>query len=347
MRTGIVDQASVYTDLNAVRKLRGSNVDRDQAIRETARQFTSQMTHMMLKSMRTANAVFEEGNPLHSHGEQVFRDLFDHQLSLSMTSHRSNGLAEMLARQLGAAPVKEGRELNDDERFALDKVSRLRTNQPVLETIRQQLHPEWDQVLPEAAETTGTKADLEAPQDEPGKAPVRFESPEDFVASVYPAAVRVAEKLGVDPAVLVAQSALETGWGQHMIKGQNGEPSFNLFGIKADHRWQGESVDVWTTEYVNGRAVKEQAPFRAYNSFEESFDDYLGFIQDQSRYAGALAVADDPGQYPKALQAAGYATDPAYADKIQRIYQSDTVQRARIAWMAADSSGPRVPGGKE
>lgn len=347
MKTGVFDQASVYTDLSAVHKLRSSDIDRDDAIHATARQFESYLTHMMMKSMRNVNAVFEEGNPFHSQGEKVFRDLFDHQLSLNMSNRQGMGLAKMLASQLGASPEKSVAQLSEQERFSLEEVSRLRINQPVrpmlqpLQTMPAQaqralLEPQLAAPARDASSSPASTPTL--PAAAPQSGPLRFDSPEGFVASVYPAAARVAEKLGVDPAVLVAQSALETGWGKHMIEGENGRPSYNLFGIKADSRWEGESVSIWTSEYEDGLRQSREADFRAYGSFEESFEDYLDFIQNQGRYASALAVAGDPAQYPQALQEAGYATDPAYAEKIQRIYDSETVQRARVAWMASGGS---------
>lgn len=346
MKTTLFDQANVYTDLNAVRKLRSEHVDRDEAIRATAKQFESYLTHMMLKSMRQVNAVFEEGNPFHSHGESMFRDLLDHQLSLNMSQRQSGGLAETLARQLGAAPVADEpaqEALSGSDRNLLDKVSQLRMNRPVVESLnpQQQLRLNASAASPTPASVLGPRLKEPSPQ-EPLSPAVRFDNPEDFVASVYPAAAEVAKELGVDPAVLVAQSALETGWGRHMIEGPDGQPSFNLFGIKADSRWQGEAVTVTTHEYHQGVKVREQAPFRAYDSFADSFRDYLGFIRDQGRYSQALAAASEPGAYARELQKAGYATDPAYAEKIDRIYQSETVQRARLAWQSAPDSATRV-----
>jgi flagellar protein FlgJ len=150
----------------------------------------------------------------------------------------------------------------------------------------------------------------------PGKA--AFKSPEEFVATMLPMAQAAAEKIGVDPRYLVAQAALETGWGKSIIRQQDGSSSHNLFGIKAAD-WQGESARVLTTEYVNGQPTKESASFRAYGSFEQSFNDYVSFLQNNQRYDNALDSAANPKTFVRELQRAGYATDPQYANKVAQI----------------------------
>ncbi len=139
---------------------------------------------------------------------------------------------------------------------------------------------------------------------------------EAFVGRLLPSVRAVAGRLGVDPLMLIAQAALETGWGRHMVQGSN-----NLFNIKADSRWQGPAVATQTLEYYQGRPVKETAQFRRYPSLMHSLDDYARFISQSPRYADALRQAADSEAYITGLQQAGYATDPAYADKIQQIYR--------------------------
>ena len=113
-----------------------------------------------------------------------------------------------------------------------------------------------------------------------------------------------------------------------MIRHPDGNSSHNLFNIKADRRWDGESVAKSTLEYRDGVAAKEVARFRAYESFEASFDDYVNFLQSNPRYAEALRRTDDPKQFVRALQDAGYATDPAYARKIGNILDRGVVADA-------------------
>ena len=149
----------------------------------------------------------------------------------------------------------------------------------------------------------------------------RFSSPEQFIQTLYPQAQNAARELGVSPEILLAQAALETGWGQHMPSDKQGKHGFNLFGIKADTRWDGESTSVETLEYFGDKALKVNAAFRSYDSFEQSFNDYVAFVKDQSRYQVALDNAGDSSAYIHALHKAGYATDPRYAEKIEQILQ--------------------------
>ena len=153
----------------------------------------------------------------------------------------------------------------------------------------------------------------------PGK--TRFSSPAEFIATMLPMAEKAAKRLGVEPRFLVAQAALETGWGKSMIKQKDGSNSHNLFGIKSTG-WQGESAKVMTTEYINGKATKQVAGFRAYDSFEQSFNDYVRLLENNDRYQSAIKVASTTGdseRFVNELQRAGYATDPQYANKINQI----------------------------
>ncbi|EQM76239.1 flagellar assembly peptidoglycan hydrolase FlgJ [Stutzerimonas stutzeri] len=153
----------------------------------------------------------------------------------------------------------------------------------------------------------------------PGK--TRFSSPAEFIATMLPMAEKAAKRLGVEPRFLVAQAALETGWGKSIIKQKDGTNSHNLFGIKATG-WDGASAKVTTTEYVDGKATKQVAGFRAYDSFEHSFNDYVQMLENNERYKPAIQVASASGnseRFVNELQRAGYATDPQYARKINQI----------------------------
>ncbi|MCC5863292.1 MAG: flagellar assembly peptidoglycan hydrolase FlgJ [Gammaproteobacteria bacterium] len=146
------------------------------------------------------------------------------------------------------------------------------------------------------------------------------ETPEDFVDAVWPHAERAARRLGVPADVLVAQAALETGWGQHMISDAAGENAFNLFGIKATGRWDGRQARVSTLEFVNGVPERRQEPFRVYDGLAQSFEDYVRLIESLPRYAEAR-TATTAADYARGLQAGGYATDPDYAAKILAIVE--------------------------
>ncbi|MDF3866058.1 flagellar assembly peptidoglycan hydrolase FlgJ [Pseudomonas denitrificans (nom. rej.)] len=168
-------------------------------------------------------------------------------------------------------------------------------------------------------DTTVPVADIDtsAISTKPGKS--MFASADDFISTMLPMAERAAKRIGVDPRYLVAQAALETGWGKKMIAQRDGSSSHNLFGIKTGTSWKGDSARATTTEFEKGKEVKEVASFRAYNSFEQSFQDYVSFLQNNDRYQGALDSAARPDQFMKELQRAGYATDPQYARKVNQI----------------------------
>ncbi|WP_263139184.1 flagellar assembly peptidoglycan hydrolase FlgJ [Pseudomonas sp. RIT-PI-AD] len=169
---------------------------------------------------------------------------------------------------------------------------------------------------------------------QPPLAPAKsaFASADEFVSTMLPLAESAAKRIGVDARYLVAQAALETGWGKSIIRQQDGSSSHNLFGIKAHGGWTGESARVLTTEYKGDKAVKEAAEFRSYGSYEQSFQDYVSFLQGNSRYQDALNVADKPERFVRELQSAGYATDPQYARKIGQIAkQMQTYQTVAAA----------------
>jgi peptidoglycan hydrolase FlgJ len=151
---------------------------------------------------------------------------------------------------------------------------------------------------------------------------------ENFVMMLKPHAEKAAAELQISPDVLIAQVALETGWGKHVLHDQQGDNSFNLFNIKAGGQWQGDKVNVSTLEYRDGIAANEKSDFRKYTDYAESFSDYVRLMKNNPRYQQALAAGNDSAAYADALQSAGYATDPAYAKKIKQLLNSDLLKGA-------------------
>ncbi|MGC6370235.1 flagellar assembly peptidoglycan hydrolase FlgJ [Pseudomonas sp. K2I15] len=156
---------------------------------------------------------------------------------------------------------------------------------------------------------------------QPPLAPAKkaFSSQDEFVATMLPMAKEAAARIGVDPRYLVAQAALETGWGKSVMRAEDGTSSHNLFGIKAGQSWQGEQARAITSEFRDGAMVKETAQFRSYNSYQDSFHDLVTLLQSNDRYKDVVKSADNPEQFVRELQKAGYATDPDYASKISQI----------------------------
>lgn len=274
---------SLYNDFGSLAKLRSqAGKDSPQALEEVAKQFEAIFIQMMLKSMRDASF----GDSLFGSQQQdMYRDMFDKQLAVTLSNGQGIGLADTLMRQLK------------------QDFSSLRSPDKA-----------HDKAISPATPADG-KTPVSASQD------VSFASPQAFIDAVWPHAERVAKESGVSVEAVVAQAALETGWGKHIMKDANGKNSFNLFGIKADSRWDGDTVSVLTTEYRDGIVQRERASFRAYDSIEDSINDYANFLKSSPRYQNALQHQDNPHEYVKALQDAGYATDPAYAEKLTNIIQ--------------------------
>lgn len=283
------------------------------ALKEVAKQFESLFIQQMLKGMRAANAVFAEDSYFNSNEMQFHQDMMDQQMSLELSSGRGLGLAEALYQQLAQT-------YNNALSPATDKMQVTPLQEPV------------------AYAPVNRIKDEQLRQESVDETPDNFDSPEDFIRQLTPYAKRAAALLNVQPGWLLAQAALETGWGRFVNRSASGESSFNLFNIKADHRWQGERVQVNTTEYEQGAPKQVSAEFRRYQNYAESFSDYVSFLQSNSRYEQALVSTADADQFAEALQSAGYATDPQYAEKIKRIVASDRFQ----AYMAGEFSTPEL-----
>jgi peptidoglycan hydrolase FlgJ len=164
---------------------------------------------------------------------------------------------------------------------------------------------------------------------------VTSEQREKFISGLLPHAEAAARELGVDPRNLIAQAALETGWG----RSQPGGDSHNLFGIKAGANWNGPSVQANTEEFVAGAATRVDANFRAYGSPRESVEDYVRLIRDNPRYAGALNTGSDVQAFANALQRGGYATDPDYVRKLATV-AAEVGQRIAAGEFKSGSAEP-------
>lgn len=179
-----------------------------------------------------------------------------------------------------------------------------------------------------ATTSAGTAEKIMQSQHPDRTAKPAWQKPEDFARDIWPHAEKAAQKLRVPPEGLVAQAALETGWGRHVMQRADGGFSFNLFGIKAGSSWSGPVASKRTLEFVDGTPEQQLARFRAYPDIESTFEDYVRVVGTQPRFDAVRDHADDPRGFAEALQASGYATDPAYADKIAAIVNSKTMQRA-------------------
>ncbi len=334
------ETAQIYHDANSLSelKLKGKD-DSPEAIREAAKQFESIFTGMMLKSMRDANAAIIDEPLLDSAQLGMYQDMYDEQLSLHLSnSNNGLGLTDVLVQQLsgikGSSNYKNNvtTQLNGSENQAsllmkdVTRIPTLASVIPVQPTSVPGTVPDTESTKPAISTVSGTVPGTETEKVE--ERGLDFSSPSAFVKSLWPYAERAAQSLQVDPKVLIAQAALETGWGKHVMRTEQGASSKNLFGIKANNDWQGERAQVTTLELDGDSLKKQRADFRAYDSYADSFEDYTRFISDKPRYQNALNVTEDPKQYAHELQTAGYATDPNYAEKIGRIFDSPILTNA-------------------
>ncbi|RLA21187.1 MAG: flagellar assembly peptidoglycan hydrolase FlgJ [Gammaproteobacteria bacterium] len=307
-------QNSVYTDFQGLASLRQQSKDKSpEVLREVAKQFEAIFTQMMLKSMRQASqgeGIFE------SKQSEFYRDMYDQQLSVHLSAGSGLGLADMIVQQLGGQlPAVKGEEQSNIIGKRLEDYRGTEVYRIYREV--SQLSVAQDQQ--KDVEEVGVSRSLTVERSLP------ITDKESFIRQLTPHAEAVGKKLGVAPGLLVAQAALETGWGKSIIQNRDGSSSHNLFGIKADSRWEGEHTEASTLEYREGVAIRERAHFRSYESFTESFEDYVNFLAEQPRYAKALSNSGNPEQFAFSLQQAGYATDPKYAEKIVAIYNRENL----------------------
>lgn len=348
-----VDSSSVYTDLAGLNDI--SSLGREntpEGLKKVAQQFESMFMNIMLKAMRDSTKTFSEGNYMQSNELDFHQQNFDNQMSLHLSEGAGIGLADVLYEQmmgqfgLEQEPKPATRtEFPTPERQRSDLTPPLPMN--LAPSVTNSAHlkaptlPEFEPAANAAAQNALPIEALRVALAARAKSSITHsaipqtttpesgpKSPEDFVKTLFPVAEKVAERIGIDPRVLLAQSALETGWGKRMITRPDGSNSHNLFGIKADSRWSGESASVMTTEFDKGVVRKEYASFRAYDSYEESFNDYVDFLESNPRYQEALDNSHDAEAFARHLQQAGYATDPVYARKISRVMNSDTMSLA-------------------
>lgn len=292
------------TDFSQFAQLRAdARSDSPDALRNTAKQFEALMLQQMLKSMRTASLG---DDVMGGEQTQFYQDMFDTQISQHLAAGRGLGVADMLVRQLqGHQPSAP----KPADAYAIEP----RTAGGAGAAMPVETAP-------------ATRLSSAGQSRSSGSSSAR--TPQEFVRSILPHAEKAAAELGIPAKVLVAQAALETGWGRHAMRRGDGEQALNFFGIKADKRWTGEEVQTMTHEYTDGRMQTEQASFRSYDSVGAAFDDYVGFLRSNPRYAQALRHGGDARQFVGGLQKAGYATDPDYAHKIMRIAEGRTMTLA-------------------
>jgi peptidoglycan hydrolase FlgJ len=321
-----VQKLGTYSDMSGFASLRAAAQQNSKsALPAVAKQFESIFTQMMLKSMRDASAAMGD-DIMGSQAVNSYRDMFDHQLSVTLSQGKGIGIADMLMRQLGGSQGTKS-DAADNGLFA-GVTGDASTADAVSSKSDQDsgLMDSLERMLGKAGKAVGDGANAVA--DAVGK--LSISSPEDFVQKLAPHAIEAAKKLGVSVRALLAQAALETGWGKHM-PAQGTTASNNMFGIKAGSSWDGKRVNVPTLEYENGVAVRKKDSFRAYDSPSDSFKDYANMVASSPRFANAVGRGDDIAGFAHALTNGGYATDPSYAQKLTDIANGPVMKQALAA----------------
>jgi len=281
-------------DANSLTELKNATAQNSPAaIKETAKQFEALFVSMMMKSMRKAMPA---DGPMDTEQSKMFTSMLDDQISQKIAS-RGIGLADMLSKQMmvnaGVAAPGKNPAAAGAHSAASTAVNPITQHAQDLKAASPNL--------------TKTQAQVQA-----------------FQNKLTCCAKAASDATGIPANFMLGQAALETGWGKHQISAANGQPSHNLFGIKAGSDWTGKTVNAVTTEYVNGVATQKVEKFRAYDNYDQSFNDYAKLLQGNQRYKNVIANAKDAYGFAQGLQKAGYATDPDYAKKLINVIGKTT-----------------------
>lgn len=306
-------------DVRSAQDLRSEFAKNPQeGLKAAAQQFETLFLQMVMKSMR--DTVPDDGM-LSSDQSKLYTSLLDQQMAQTLaTSGKGVGFAKLIEEQLGRSlgAAASGAP-------ATGTAGDVAENLPLM--VPDGRHIQYKTVLsgqPTSAAYQKPDASVAptARQEVPASA-------KEFVNRVWPHAVEASRSTGVPPQFLVGHSALESGWGRAEIRRADGSSSFNLFGIKAGKNWSGQTAEAATTEYVDGKPRQSVERFRAYGSYEEAFRDYANLLRNSARYSAVIG-SQDGAEFAKRLQQAGYATDPAYADKLSQIINGPVLKQALI-----------------
>src|ERR1700722_18895987 len=296
--------ANTYTDLNGLAALKKDSRS-PQAIHAIAQQVDALFLQMMLKSMRDASAGQGEAD---SNEMGMYQDMFDKQVALTLSQHQGLGIGSALTRQLStAAAAAAGPSAGTPAAGAVQPAAAGRP------AAAEEMPPTGGAARPPPAATSGAPPST-----------TMLQNATQFISEVLPTIRRAADALGVSPLGMLAQAALETGWGKRMARTAEGAPSLNMFGIKADDAWTGARAGANTVEFNGGVATRRPAAFRAYGSVEESVSDFANLLKSSPRYSHAVAAGGNAQAYVERMGKSGYATDPQYANKLNDILNGST-----------------------
>lgn len=313
-----LDTGKIYTDFQGLARLRAEAGQKSpEANKAVAKQFEALYMQMMLKSMRQASIMDASTE---SDQTRFYQEMFDKQIALDLSSKGAIGISTIIEKQLGGG-VELSAETQDDSHSAESSDSGFWAIRHQLSQATLTVQPNSEVV--EAAYVGVNKGISKLVAVAQESLHVGDDVPTDFIKRIWDAASHVAEKLGVSTEVIVAQSALATDWGRKVVDNEQGQSSNNLLGIRADDRWQGQSVII--------QDEASTTSYRSYSSAEESLDDYVSFLKSDSRYERALNRTESSQAFVSELQKSGFVTDKNYAGKINSIMNRDWFVQTAIA----------------
>ena len=294
--------------------------DPQAGLKQVAQQFEALMLQTMLKSMRDATP---QDGPMDSEQTRFYTAIMDQQLAQNLSTTGKLGFAQLIEQQLGRGMAGGAPGASLDQAASLEALQKSLMAQ---------------QAANSAATLTSTSSAAAGGAERIRSLSLRSDgaaatagtaagNANEFVNRIWPHAVEASSALGVPPQFLVAHSALESAWGKSEMRAGDGSPTYNLFGVKAGRNWKGPSVELATTEYVDGVAQTSREKFRVYGSYAEAFRDYANLLKTSPRFAPVLGQQDGT-KFAGSLQQSGYATDPLYADKLTRIINGPTLRQA-------------------
>lgn len=276
-----------------------------QSIMAVAKQFEAVLMQEMLSAM---SATSFGSDLTGKNAGPMFKSMFNQQIAQTVSQGQGMGIAQTLAREIAS-------------RYHLHWGEH---GKPAL--------AEAEGGMPVPARNAALQSPAAASPSWAKPSQALVQQATDFVAAILPAVQSVARKLGVAPKAIIAQAALETGWGSHVAGN-------NLFGIKGAGSWQGPSVSSLTHEFEDGVNQVETAAFRAYGSFRASVQNYAHLLLDNPRYQSALGQGNNVAAFAEALQQGGYASDPQYAGKLVAVADSPLMEQVMAGFPQGAAGG--------
>jgi len=323
-------------DIQGLQALNNDHIEKNTALKKAAHQFEGIFLRQLLASMRKVNDIFKKDSLFDSKSSDFYQGMWDDQMAIQLSKNSQGSIADLLVKQLTQVPMATLPHLHSlpvtsshqaEKPQPLNNLnSRVEPIHHLNKMVKSSHNPSLNQVSPTSSHVVEDITTYQTPQLQPTE-PQSFSSRQEFIDFMKPLVQEASQLLGIKPQFLMAQAALETGWGQHLIQSQQFGSSKNLFNIKNKSDWEGKTTTKVSVEFDGNKFTKKTSKFRVYDSFKQSIQDFVNFISSSSRYKNLLKTGQQMGQYLKAIQESGYATDPGYSQKLMTILKSNIMQK--------------------